>query len=394
MTSTPGNSNSLVIPSAARNLHVSKYRSLALLGMTLLVISAQACKKDDTAAAAETSAAEADMTVGREAIAVVRAEEIRNGPALSGQLSAETQATVRAEVSGAVLQTLVDVGASVRAGQDLARLDDSGIRDQYISARSGVTTAENSAQIAEREAQRAEALSKAGAIADRQRDQARNGLTAAQAMLADARARLANAQKQLDKTVIKAPFSGVVSARAVNAGDYLSPGAAAFTIVNPSTMRLEASVNAEDLGAIRLGAPVEFTVNGYGNRRFTGRISSINPVADPATRQVRVIATIPNQGGTLVAGLFAEGRVASEARTSSVVPAGAIDERGVRPSVMRLKGGKIEKVEVVLGIRDQTTETVEIRSGIQPGDTVLLGAARGISPGTKVKVSAAPGDAK
>jgi RND family efflux transporter MFP subunit len=334
------------------------------------------------------------MTVGPEAVAIVRAEEIRSGPALSGQLSAENQVTVRSEVSGAVLQTMVDVGATVREGQDLARLDDSGIRDSYISARSGVTTAENSAQIAEREVQRAEALSKAGAIADRQRDQARNQLTAAQAMLADARARLANAEKQLNKTVIKAPFSGVVSARSVNAGDFMSPGGAAFTIVNPSTMRLEASVSAEDLGAIRLGAPVEFTVNGYGNRRFTGRISSINPVADPATRQVRVIATIPNQGGTLVGGLFAEGRVASEARTSSVVPAGAVDERGVRPAVMRVKAGKVEKVEVTLGIRDQTTEMVEVKSGVIPGDTVLLGAARGLSAGTKVKVTTAPGDAK
>ena len=360
-----------------------------------LLLSAQACNKDDTASAAETTAATSDnMTVGPEAIAVVRAEEIRNGPALSGQLSAETQATVRAEVSGAVLQTLVDVGASVREGQDLARLDDSGIRDMFISARSGVTTADNSVQIAEREAQRADALSKAGAISDRQRDQARNALTAAQAMAADARARLANAQKQLDKTVIKAPFSGVVSVRSVNAGDFVSPGTAVFTIVNPSTMRLEASVSAEDLGAIKMGHPVEFTVNGYGNRKFTGRITSINPVADPATRQVRVIATIPNNSGTLVAGLFAEGRVASEMRTSSVVPAGAVDERGVRPSVMRLKGGKVEKVEVVIGIRDQTTETVEIRSGIMPGDTVLLGAARGLSTGTSVKVSSAPGDSK
>jgi RND family efflux transporter MFP subunit len=359
-----------------------------------LLLSVHACKKDDTASAAETSAANDAMTVGPEAVAIVRAEEIRSGPALSGELSAENQVTVRSEVSGAVLQTMVDVGATVREGQDLARLDDSGIRDSYISARSGVTTAENSAQIAEREVQRAEALSKAGAIADRQRDQARNQLTAAQAMLADARARLANAEKQLNKTVIKAPFSGVVSARSVNAGDFMSPGGAAFTIVNPSTMRLEASVSAEDLGAIRLGAPVEFTVNGYGNRRFTGRISSINPVADPATRQVRVIATIPNQGGTLVGGLFAEGRVASEARTSSVVPAGAVDERGVRPAVMRVKAGKVEKVEVTLGIRDQTTETVEVRSGVIPGDTVLLGAARGLSPGTKVKVVAATSDVK
>jgi RND family efflux transporter MFP subunit len=372
-------------------LRKSTYAVLA----AALLVSAEACKKDDTASAAETSAAANDaMTVGPEAIAVVRAEEIRTGPALSGQLSAENQVTVRSEVSGAVLQTLVDVGAAVREGQELARLDDSGIRDSYISARSGVTTAENSAQIAEREVQRAEALSKAGAIADRQRDQARNQLTAAQAMLADARARLANAEKQLNKTVIKAPFSGVISARSVNAGDYLSPGTATFTIVNPSTMRLEASVSAEDLGAIRLGAPVQFTVNGYGNRQFTGRISSINPVADPATRQVRVIATIPNQGGTLVGGLFAEGRVASEARTSAVVPAAAVDERGVRAAVMRVKAGKVEKVEVTLGIRDQTTETVEIRSGVIPGDTVLLGAARGLSAGTKVKVAAATSDVK
>ena len=248
-------------------------------------------------------------------------------------------------------------------------------------------------QVAEREAQRAEALSKAGAIAERQRDQARNALIAAQSMAADARARLANAQKQLEKTVIKAPFTGVVSARTVNAGDFVSPGTAAFTIINPSTMRLEASVSAEALSAVRLGAPVEFMVNGYGNRRFVGRISSINPVADPATRQVRVIATIPNQGGTLVSGLFAEGRVASEAHTSPVVPAGAVDERGVRPSVMRLKGGKVEKAEVTVGIRDMTTETVEITSGLTPGDTVLLGAARGISAGTKVKVSS-PSDRK
>jgi len=366
-------------------LRKSTYAVLA----AALLITAQACKKDDTASAAETSAAGNDiMSVGPEAVAVVRAEEIRSGPALSGQLSAENQVTVRSEVSGAVLNTLVDVGAAVREGQELARLDDSGIRDMYISARSGVTTAENSAQIAEREVQRAEALSKAGAIADRQRDQARNQLTAAQAMLADARARLANAEKQLNKTVIKAPFSGVISARSVNAGDFVSPGTATFTIVNPSTMRLEASVSAEDLGAIRLGAPVEFTVNGYGNRRFTGRISSINPVADPATRQVRVIATIPNQGGTLVGGLFADGRIASAAKTALTVPYTAVDVRGVRPWVLRVKAGKAEKQEVQLGLRDEATERVEITEGVAAGDTLLLGTAQGISPGTPVRVNA------
>jgi len=70
-----------------------------------------------------------------------------------------------------------------------------------------------------------------------------------------------------------------------------------------------------------------------------------------------------------------------------------VDETGLRPSVMRLKNGKIEKVEVGLGIRDAAAETVEITSGLARGDTVLLGAARGISPGTPVKVSS-PSDVK
>src|SRR5439155_25296416 len=159
-------------------------------------------------------------------------------------------------VSGAVLQTFVDEGATVHAGQELARIDDSGIRDQFISARSAVTTADNTVQIAEREAQRAETLAKAGAIPERQRDQARNQLISAQAMAADARARLANAQKQLEKTVIKAPFAGVVSGRTVNAGDFVSPGTATFTVINPSTMRLEASIPADALSAVHVGSPV------------------------------------------------------------------------------------------------------------------------------------------
>ncbi|HEY6219704.1 MAG TPA: efflux RND transporter periplasmic adaptor subunit [Gemmatimonadaceae bacterium] len=365
-------------------------RTIAIVAM-LSLLTAQACKQNDAANAATADAN--IMTVGPENIAVVKAEEIKTGPALSGALAPETQSTVRAEVAGAVLQTLVEAGTTVHAGQELARIDDSGIRDAYLSAKSGVTTADNTAQIAQRESDRADALLKAGAIADRQRDQAHNALIAAQAQAADARARLANAEKQLNKTTIKAPFSGVVSARSINAGDFVSPGTATFTIVNPSTMRLEASVPGEALSSVHLGSQVDFTVNGYGARRFAGRISSINPVADPATRQVRVIVTIPNQSGTLVGGLFAEGRVSAEAHTSAVVPSGAVDERGVRPTVVRLKNGKIEPVEVAIGIRDAATETIEITKGLLPGDTVLLGAARGLSAGTMVKVMA-PGDVK
>ena len=132
---------------------------------------------------------------------------------------------------------------------------------------------------------------------------------------------------------------------------------------------------------------MRFTVTGYPGRTFSGRISSVNPSADPQTRQVRLFVRIPNAGNQLVAGLFAEGRVATDSRETLTAPQGAVDVRGLVPTVLRLKNGRTEKLEVRLGARDESTERVEILSGVMPGDTLLVGAALGISPNTPLKVS-------
>jgi RND family efflux transporter MFP subunit len=365
-------------------------RASAGVMLALTAIGAGACKKTDTSSAATTPET---MLVGPENVTVVQAQQIRTGPAISGSLAPEKSATIRAEMSGSVVQTYAEAGQRVRAGQQLAQLDASVLRDQQISAQGAVTTAQSTYDIAQRELNRAETLEKAGAIAERDVEQARNAVIAARGQLSTARAQLANINKQLDKASVKAPFDGVVSVRSVNAGDVVSPGTALYTVVDPGSMQLEASVPADALGDVRVGMPVDFTVNGYPNRHFTGRIIRVNPIADPTTRQVKILASIPNVGNTLVGGLYAEGRVSSEAHTAPMVPIAAVDERGLRPTVVRLKSGKVEKVVVGLGIRDQAAETVEIASGLAPGDTVLLGAARGISPGTPVKVSS-PNDVR
>ncbi len=365
-------------------------RATTLAALAVVLFGVSACNRND--ASAEPAKTET-MLVGPENVTVVRAEQIRTGPALSGSLSAERSATIRSEMSGAVLQTYAEAGQRVNAGQPLAQLDAAVLRDQQISARGAVTTAQSSYDIAQRELSRNATLEKAGAIAERDLERARNALIAAQGQLATARAQLANVNKQLDKASVQAPFTGVVEQRQINAGDVVSPGAALFTVVDPGSMQLEASVPADALAQVRVGMAVEFKVNGYPNRSFSGRITRVNPTADPTTRQVKIVASIPNAGNTLVGGLFAEGRVSSEARTAPMVPFGAVDERGLRPTVVRLKGGKIEKIDVGTGIRDAAAETVEITSGIVPGDTLLLGAARGISPGTPVRV-ASPNDVR
>ena len=120
-------------------------------------------------------------------------------------------------------------------------------------------------------------------------------------------------------------------------------------------------------------------------------MNRINPTADPVTRQVRIYASIPNAaraGGTpLVGGLFAEGRVASASRLGLLVPANAVDQRGITAQVVRLKNGLVERVAIELGLHDKVAETFEVRAGLSVGDTLLVGAAQGISAGTAVRVS-------
>lgn len=371
-------------------------RTIGLRGAALAAALALAgCGKDGDAAEAKDKEAAAAVAVGPEAIQVAQVEELRTGPALSGNLKAEREAQVRAQMGGTVLSVTADKGQPVRAGQVLARIDDLALRDQMTSAQSGVRSAQNALEVARRNHERSQTLAAAGAIAERDLELARNQLSQAQAALADARARASTAREQLGNSTVTAPISGIVSERPVSAGDVVQPGGALFTIVDPGSMQLEASVPASVLGQLRIGAPVRFTVSGYPGRVFTGTVRRINPAADASTGQVPVVVTIPNSEGTLVSGLFAEGRVEAEARRAILVPANAVDERGVQPTVLRLKAGVAERVPVTLGARDSETDRVEIVSGVAAGDTLLVGGALGTTPGTRVTVrgGAAPAPA-
>jgi multidrug efflux pump subunit AcrA (membrane-fusion protein) len=150
--------------------------------------------------------------------------------------------------------------------------------------------------------------------------------------------------------------------------------------------RVAAAVPSDEVSGVEVGAPVRFTVSGYGDRAFTGRVERIDPAVDPTTRQVIIFVSIPNSTSRLVAGLFAEGRVATESRLALEVPAGAVDQSGVTPTVTRIEHGRAQRVAVQRGVRDEATDHFEIRSGLCPGDTILLGASQSIAPGTEVRV--------
>lgn len=373
--------------------HLKRYSAATASVALITLVMACSGESADAKGADSAAATTATMAIGPENIAVVGSELVSTGPVISGSLSAEREATVRAEIGGPVLSTAVDQGSRVSRGMVLARIDDRTIRDAFLSARGGLNTAQSSLNLAQRELDRFTKLKEAGAISDREFESVRFNHEAAEAQVADARARLTLAQKQLDDAQVRAPINGIVSVRSINAGDVAAPGGALFTIVDPSSMRLEGSVPAAQLSGVRVGNAVAFRVSGYPDQSFVGRITRVSPEADASTGQIRVVVSIPNAKGGLVGGLFAEGRVASERREGLTAPASAVDARGLRPVVLRLKGGKVERVEVQIGLRDEETERVEIVEGVQAGDTLLVGAAQGISAGTQVKVST-PTDAK
>jgi membrane fusion protein, multidrug efflux system len=363
-------------------------RALAVGGtLAVSVLTAAGCRGSG---AEESGKAPPPAVIGPENLAIAVDTVLTAGPLLSGTLEPELAATVRAEVGGAVTQVLADDGQAVKRGQVLVRIDDTAVRDAYLSARAALRSAEATAQLARRNAERAERLHAGGAVAEREVEDARTTATTAEGQLADAKARLVNAEKQLSKTVLRAPFAGVVANVTVSEGDIVQSGGSLLSVIVPTSLRLEGSVPVEDIGAVKPGTEVGFTVSGFERRSFRGKIERVSPVVDPTTRQVRVIVSIANEGRALVAGLFADGRVATERRQAVVVPRAAIDNRGIRPLVVRLKGGRIERLEVETGLQDRVNERVEVRRGVAPGDTVLMGGAAGLAPGTPATVRVDP----
>jgi RND family efflux transporter MFP subunit len=354
-------------------------RAVAILAA---VLAAGACRRHaDPAAAGDTA-----VQLGAENVAVVTRGVVESGPLISGTLSPIRTAQIRAQVSGPVLETYAEQGAHVGAGELLARVDATAIEDTYASAKSAVAAATVAADVARRQGQRYDTLLAAGAISSSTQESVAEQRAAAEASLANAQSALASARKQLDFTSVRSPFVGVVSARNVSRGDVVQVGAPLYTVVDPSALQLEAAVPAEQIGQVHRGAPVSFSLTGYGTRTFTGTVTRLNPVADPTTRQVPVYAELANPGNALVGGLFATGRIVTERDSGLVVPTSAIDVRNLRPAAERLRGGKVERIDVTLGLRDDRADRVQVRSGVALGDTLLLGTAQGLTPGTAVRV--------
>lgn len=352
--------------------------------VSVFACAAAACG-NGTSSAAEGPATPAAVKLAPENITRARLGEISAGPAISGELTAAREATMRAQVGGSVVELPVDRGQPVRQGAVVARISSRDLEAAFESAKVAVASAETALKVARADHERTQTLVSGGALAARELDQTQNALSNAEAQLAAARARQTSVAQQIEDTTVRAPFSGIVSERPASLGDVVTPGTELVTIIDPSSLRLEALVPSDQIQSIAPGAPVNVSIRGV-SQPVVGRVERVSPSADPVTRQVSIFVSVPNREGRLIAGLFADGRVLTATRKGVIVPLSAVDETGPVPVVTRITDGKAERVPVELGVRRLETEDVEITQGVAEGDVLVVGSAKGIAPGTSVDV--------
>ncbi len=366
-------------------------------GMTAaLVCGVGACGGEAGSETAEAAATTAAATLDAADVAQASRATLREGVPVSGPLEPKVNITVGAPIAEQVAEMFVDEGQPVRQGQPLARFRDDVVRAAAASARADVATARMQVTIAVAESSRAEALFGEGAIARRDHDNALLAVESARARLALAEAQSASAEDRLETATLKAPVAGVISRRHAQAGDRVDFGEPVVDLVDTRTLQLAASVPTDRLAELRIGRPVSLRVAQLEGTEIAGRISRINPTADPATRQIKVYMDIPNAGNRLVGGLFASGRVV----THEVVDAVAVPRVAVRyegeersPIIYVVDHGKVARRPVGLGIADEAQGLVQITSGLAAGETVIVGPIEGLPDGSPVEISGSPREA-
>jgi membrane fusion protein (multidrug efflux system) len=210
----------------------------------------------------------------------------------------------------------------------------------------------------------------------------------AQSDLAAARSRSVAARQQLTRTVVRAPFDGIVSERKVSNGDTAQVGKELIKVIDPNSMRFEGMVSADKIGVVKVGQPVLFRVNGYPDKQFNGKVKRVDPAANAVTRQVEVLVDFADSLRPGVAGLYAEGRVESQTSNTLMVPPSALVQAGDSNYVWRVKNGTLAKVPLTIGTRDERSGRWQVLAGLQAGDMVVRVPASGFKEGQKVELAA------
>jgi membrane fusion protein, multidrug efflux system len=344
---------------------------ITLLGLSLAVLTA--CGKGGPGQGKDAPKdAGPPLLISTADVITLRNNNMTSGPSITGSVEPERRADLRAEVSAVVIAVLKENGDPVKRGDLLVRLDQTSIRDSLNSAQASMAAASQAFDQAERQYQRMVTLRQTNVVSTQQLEDVEIRRNTAQSEREAARTRMVTARQQLERTEVRAPFDGIVSDRKVSAGDTAQVGKELLKVIDPSSLRFEGLISADNIGEVEVGQSVWFRIHGFGDRDFTGKVTRVNPAANATTRQVEVLVGFDDaKQQPNVAGLYAEGRVESRSVATLALPMATVLHEGDSAYAWHVKNGKLHKAPVTLGDRDPRTGAYALKAGLNAGDQVL-----------------------
>jgi RND family efflux transporter MFP subunit len=333
----------------------------------------------------------------------------------SGYVTARRQATVSAKITGKVTEVLIEEGMRVREGAVLARLDDTEARAglalaqaQLVAARSQLAEVRAQLEQAERDYTRQRELYDKQLVSPQsldaalaQRDTLRARIASTQEQTKVAQESLAVAQVQLDNTVIRAPFGGVVVAKSAQPGEMISPISAGGgftrtgigTIVDMDSLEIQVDVNESYINRVTPGQPAEAILNAYPDWRIPSEVIAIIPTADRSKATVKVRIAIKQKDPRIVPDMGVRvgfldpapaGGAGAPPAPGVLVPVDAVRTDGSGPTVFVYASGKVERRRVTLGA--DAAGQRRVLSGLRDGERVVLAPSPSLEDGAAVKL--------
>ncbi|MFA5522220.1 MAG: efflux RND transporter periplasmic adaptor subunit [Castellaniella sp.] len=287
-----------------------------------------------------------------------------------GSLGSQDSVILRPEISGRIAEINFEEGGAVEKGQVLIRLD-------AAIPQAELARAEAALSLANSHYRRARQLTSKGFVSAQALDETSSQLKVQQAAVA-------LAQAQLDKTVIRAPFDGLIGLRQVSVGDYVSPGNDLAPLESIDPLNVDFRIPEQFLGQVRVGTRIVLGFDALPDVVREGVVGAISPLVDVGGRSILLRAKVPNGDASLRPGMFARVQLQFDSKDALVVPEAAIAPAGDMNYVYRVEAGKAVRVAVGLGLRRDGL--VEIVAGLEAGDEVLVSGLQKVHDGAAVRV--------
>lgn len=303
-----------------------------------------------------------------------------------GSLKAFEQVVVSSEIEGILKTANVEEGTFVSKGALIATIEDRDYASELRRVEAALRQAEATLLNAKAEHSRKETLYKEELVTRQQFDDVVTRLALAEAEVDRAKEALAIARERYAKTRILAPMAGFISEKKISQGEFVKNGTPLYVLVQIDPLKLLFTVSEKDIGKLKISQDVQFLVDSYPGREFTGKVSIIYPTMDERTRTLQVEARAANPERLLKPGLFAKVILyTAEPQDKVVIPVTSILYEGKNMKVFVVEGDRAKLRNVKLG--NKYEDLMEVVEGLQGGEVLVVAGQQNLAEGAKVNVA-------